>query len=444
MDILTELPPELSMGVLKYLTPVTAIKLRLVSKRYYNLLTSEEVCCSLSHQFITPEYNSTKALSSWRLHYENHVSRRLSFASGKPWKISGLGCTYNADVTVFCPETLRFVLPASTMSDSVSVQDLNTYPPKCVLPPTCTPDGSAITHAALLSSFVVVATESGHGYSWNLETHQEHEFKLPDSPINGMHGSGNLVAISFEGWVVIHDVQAQETRTLKDTRSDTRVWEGEEIRLVYESSYIVTNPKKQVIWMISHTPREKSWLLVTDSLNLETGEFVQRDICEFYYHEPTPFNCGNGLWLFLERDGVCACDPGRYNRDMATERIIFDQAAGRLTVEHFPFEYPLPRPLSHHLSYHVWGPAISADGLGCFIDGPSNCFWMLSREPGDEVVYAKKLDPGIEERPLGCIWFCDRFALLYSSREVYVARFRGIHDKSFITDMVSMPLDMSV
>ena len=417
MDILKELPVELCVGVLKYLTPVTTIRLRLVSKSYYNLLTSEEICSSLSRQFVNPKYNLTKGISSWRLHYENHVSRRLSFASGKPWGVTSLGGIYDPDVTVFCPETLRLVLPASTTSDSVSVQDLNTYPPKCLLPPTSTPDGSVITHAALLPFFVVVATESGHGYAWNLETHQGHEIKLPDSPINGMHGSGNLVAISFEGWVVIHDVQAQETSTLSDTRSDIRVWGKEEIRPDYESSCIIINPERQVVWMISQTNRNKHWLLVTDSLHLGTGKFAQRDICELQCSYLTPFNSGNGLWLFVEDSGAQECLQEKHNLETGAKQIALDQAAGRLTVEYFPFIHPTP----------MWGPVISADGLGCFIDGPSSRFGVLSREAWDEVVRVQPLDSGVE-KPRGCIWFCDKFALFYTYKEVYVARFKGIHD----------------
>ena len=84
-DILTAPPLELSMRALKYLTPVATISLRLVSKGYYDLLTSEEMCKFLSHQFVTPEYESTKAFPPWRFHYKNRASGRLAFHSGKPW-----------------------------------------------------------------------------------------------------------------------------------------------------------------------------------------------------------------------------------------------------------------------------------------------------------------------------------------------------------------------
>ena len=412
MDILTALPLELSMKVLRFLAPVDTIRLRLVSKRYHDLLTSEETCSFLSHQFITPEYNSAKALPSWKLHYENHVSRRLSFASGKPWGVEILGLP---DSIAFCPET--FCLALTNFSDSVSVKDLNSYPARCVLPPTRTPDRSRIAHAALLPSFVVVATQMGHGYAWNLETHQGHQFKLPNSSIRDMHGSGNLVAIALEGSVIVHDVQAQKTVSFKDTRSDIRVWEEEEIRARPPCDGVIINPEKQVVWMISQIPRSDHWLLVIDSLHLETGGVAQRDICVIH-HPITRFYSGKGLWLFLE---PCACPTGRSNTQ---KRVALDQATGRLTMEYFPIEYPA---LCEVPASHRWGPAISSDGLGCFIGGPSGCVWMLNREPGDEVAHARPLARSAP--PSGsCIWLCDKLALFDILLGVAVVRFKGIHD----------------
>ena len=45
------------------------------------------MCRSLSHHFIKHEYNAAKRLDSWRLHYENRVSRGLPYGSGKPWVV---------------------------------------------------------------------------------------------------------------------------------------------------------------------------------------------------------------------------------------------------------------------------------------------------------------------------------------------------------------------
>ena len=153
------------------------------------------------------------------------------------------------------------------------------------------PDRSRILYAALLPgpSFVVVATQMENGYAWSLETHKEHWFRLPNSSIRGMHGSGNLVAISLKNWVVVHDVQVQKTSSFKDTRSDIRAWEAEEIRAHYQHSVIIVNPGKNIVWMIGQTPRNGHWLLIADGLYLETEGFVHRDIHE-PPHRSTPFS----------------------------------------------------------------------------------------------------------------------------------------------------------
>lgn len=77
-------------------------------------------------------------------------------------------------------------------------------------------------------------------------------------------------------------------------------------------------------------------------------------------------------------------------------------------------------------------PAISSDGLGCFIAGTSlGRIWILSREPGDEVAHTQPLSLQTPRRPESCIWFCDKFVLFYTSSEVFAARFKGVHDNYY-------------
>ena len=437
MDILMALPLELSMRVLRFLAPVDTIRLRLVSKRYHDLLTSEETCSFLSHRFITPEYNSTKALPSWRLHYENHVSRRLSFASGKPWGVEILGQPSGIEIAAFCPETLCLAL-SNDAGESVSVEDLNSYPAKCVFPSTPAPDGSLFDFTALLPSFVVAVTGLANCYAWNLETHQRHHFKLPNSDITSIHGSGNLVAIAVEGLVVIHDVQTRKTASFKDTNNYIRVWEEEEISILSHRSGIIANPEKQVVWMFSEASENGRRFLVTDSLHLETKEVVQIDIrvmpevySDFYFAN----GLYNGLWVFLDQHD---CRPGANNTQKLAKRVFLDQATGRRAVEHFPVEYPTSGAAP---ALHQRGPAMSPDGLGCLVDGvfPFHV-WVLNREPGDEVARVQPLDLRIPEKPYSCVWFCDKFALFYTPIGIAVVRFKGIHDKydEYVGQFVSL------
>ena len=100
------LPLELAMEVLKYLSPVETNQLRVVSKCYFYLLTSEEVCSFLSHRFITPEYNLTEIHCLWRLCYENNVLRWCSFVAGRPRRIETVGEIDETELKVFSLQTL--------------------------------------------------------------------------------------------------------------------------------------------------------------------------------------------------------------------------------------------------------------------------------------------------------------------------------------------------
>lgn len=419
-DILTTLPPELSMQILEHLSPVVAIRLRRVSKRYYDLLTCEEIC-----HFLSRRYNRTAALtlSTWRLHLENHVSRRLNFASGKPWALE----TLRSDLGAFCPGTLSVALIGSrrrpgSRSDCglVSVRDLSSYPSRCVLPATFSPDGSEIEFVALLPSFVAVATKASHCYVWNLETHIRHQISLPpNSQIRGMHGAENLVAIALKGSVVVHHVQAQKKRSFKDTRSGARVRKGREFLLRPELDGMTIDTERRVVWMIGRALDRP--LVVTDSLDLETGEFVQRDVRGFQ-HPVIPSKFPGGLWPSLNHYQRL---PGGNGNTQDLIKRAFLKATGKRATEFFPVEYH-PKSKNEKPEIHQWGPAISPSGLGCIVDRLSPPeVWMLSREPG-EVAHLKPLN---HYRTSGnsCAYFCDEFILLHGA-ETAVVRFKGIHD----------------
>ena len=230
----------------------------------------------------------------------------------------------------------------------VSVKDFSLYPAKCVLRTTRAPDRSRILYAALLPSFVVVATQMGNGYAWNLETHKEHWFKLPNSSIRGMHGSGNLVAISLKDWIVVHDVQVQKTSSFKNTQSDIRVWDGEEIRAHYQRGVIIVNPGKKIVWTTGQTPRDGHWLLIADGIYLEKEAFVQRDIHELPHRSTPAFSC-NGPRILLEHES-CGCLPGESITQQTTHVVEFhsksscvlvqDDLLGRLLCYTLPREAP--------------------------------------------------------------------------------------------------------
>ena len=442
MDILGSLPVELSIRILKYLTPAGSIRLRLVSKSYHHLLTSEEVCRSLSHHFIKREYNAARKLDSWRLHYENHVSRRLSYGSGKPSLIEHLPEMWFIS---FCPETSYLAGTPDISSELVQVLDPNTYPAKYVFPPTRMPDGSRVRGVILLPSFVVVLTVSDRGYSWNLETRRVYQFEVPEIAekiFTYIFGHGSLIAIASRDLMMVHDVQAEESSSFKSIRADPRIrrWRGEDVALY--RSFAIVNAEKRVVWIFRKFWSENFLApdpFAIDSLNLETGEVVLGELRSF--PELAQHYCEDGLWNLWEPDPLrCQPGPTQHTTNVQTERIFFDTRTGALTEETYTIIFPGSITKFNYCD-RLSGPFTRPGGLGCFIqNGPSVSIWMLDQEPGDRVARACPLDLNL---PVGyhttagcglytCLGLSDNFVLLYNTiKGILVVRFKGIHDNDW-------------
>ena len=441
MDILGALPLELSVRVLEYLTPAEPIRLRLVSKSYHGLLTSEEVCSALSHHFIKREYNTAKKFDSWRLHYENHVSRRLAYAFGEPWVTEHLPLM---EFKSFCPETSYLACVFEPEHDIVQVLDLNTYPAESVFPPTQMPDSSDIKQLVLLPSFVVVVTQANHGYSWNLKTHRVYRFEVPPNlgyPCNSIYGDGNLIAIVSQGLAIVHDVLAEKESSFRDIGNGTRIWEGVE-RVYRRKAFAVVNSEKRVVWLFRWLRCQRVYdrVFAVDSLHLETGEVVLGEVRRLPNYKPT---CGDGPWQFWDTNSF-SLHPGPAERfkNAQTRRIAFDSRTGAWTKEAFTIIFPACVTEFSHGGVHSH-PTIRSDGLGCLVLGSSpKLVWMLAGEPGDHVTRARLLPPIAPARyptkvgyPFSCLGSCDKFlvgtaGMVGAGTETgtVVIRFKGIHD----------------
>ena len=436
MDILGALPLELWLRVLKYLTATESIRLRLVSKSYHNLLTSEVVCRSLSYHFIKRKCNAAKKFDSWRLHYENQISRRHSYAFGKPWVTENLP---HMGFKSFCPETLYLAGTLESKFDFVQVLDLNTYPAEHVLPPTRTPDSSNIRDVVLLPSFVVVVTLANRGYSWNLETRRVYRFEVPNLGYlyNSIHGSGNLIALVSRDSVIVHDVQAEKESLFKGIGNNTRVCNEVETSWA-RSAFAISNAEKRAVWLFREA-REKSSgserrVFVIDSLHLETGRVVPEGARSLPHDEPF---CEDGLWQFWDtKPSNWHPGPAQRTENAQTRRIVFDPKTRVWTEEAYTIMFPgwiTEFPNRDFLSRLITG----SDGLGCFIDGSSRpLVWMLDQEPGDRVIRARLLTPialaghSVEgTREFRCFGLCDKFLVGRTGKGTVVIRFKGIHDR---------------
>ena len=323
------------------------------------------------------------------------------------------------------------------MACSVIVQDLNTYPAELVLPPTRTPDGSNINHVALLPSFVVVVTQMGNCYVWNLETRQRHQFRLPHPDVSVMHGSGNMVAMALPGLIIVHDVRAQKTSTFKDTGNGVRVCGGTKSSVLHVDTLVTTSTEKQAVWVIrgGYQPWNDPLLVVVDRLDLVTGKVTQAG----FQHFPRcrgRFRHGTDLWQFLEENRF-SCHPVLR---ITHKQAVFDQAAGHQAFGHRTSEPTFLGSVTGTVFGRCFfGPATGSDGLGCFSFGRSLFgTWVLSQEPPDWEGCTRPLDfsdTRLRDHAKAsswatCIGLCDRFILfdVGSSRNAYVVRFKGIHD----------------
>ena len=439
MDILGALPPELSIRVLKYLTPIESIRLRLVSKSYHDLLTSEEVCSVLSRQFIQHEYNAAKKLDSWRLHYENHISRRLAYAFGKPWVTEHLP---HMGLCSFCPETSYLAGVLGPARNSVEVLDLNTHPAGSVFPPTRVPNRAAIKGVILLPSFVVVVTQGNRGYSWNLKTQREYRFEIPYIyyDCEHIHGNGTLIAIPIQDSVVVHDVQAEKESLFKGIGNDTWMW-GDMESTCHVRTLAIANSEKRVVWLFRELQFGAVYdqIFVVDSLHLETGEVVQGEVYSIEYDPPS---CEDGPWQFW--DTSWHPGPDQSTKNAQTGRIVFDARTGAWTEAAFTTMFPAC--VTESTDGDVYSRLIIRSGdLEYLIFGSSHeRVRMRGQEPGDHLARADPLSPVAPAHypiggglPFSCLGFCDKF-LVGNTRMgtrnfgmdtgTVVLRFKGIHD----------------
>ena len=427
MDILGALPPELSIRALKYLTPVESIRVRLVSKSYHDLLTSEAVCSALSHHFIKREYNDAKKFDSWKLHYEHHVSRQLAYAFGKPWVTERLPYTWHSS---FCPETSYFARDLGPGSGSVQVLDLNTYPAESVFPPTRMPDSSDIRKLVLLPSFVVVVTRENHGYSWNLKTHRVYRFEVPDLDYQSdrIHGNGTLIAIAFQDSVIVHDVQAEKVSSFKDIGNNTRIWDGVET-VSERTTFVIANSEKRVVWLFRKLqfPILYDQIFAVDSLHLETGEVVLGEARSLPNHPPS---CTEDPWQLWDTSWFnWHPGPAHRTKNAQKRRIVFDARTGAWAEEAYAVTFPA---CVTEFTFGGTHPRliIRFDDLGHLVLGSSpSLFWTLGEKLG-----AFPLSPG-GPAPLSCLGLCDKFLVGITGMGAgteraspYLIRFKGVHD----------------
>ncbi|RPA98474.1 hypothetical protein L873DRAFT_1835919 [Choiromyces venosus 120613-1] len=451
MDILGTLSIELAFLVIQHLDPIDTIRLRRVSKHYHEIFTSEDVCRFMSYNLLPTEDDSARP-DSWRIYYENRVSRRWAFMNGESHNIEELVDSTTMNMTSFCHKTSQFAYVFENFTKFLVV-DLSTSPITEVLPPMFSTNRSRILLIQLLPTHVVVATSMGVCYAWNLSTMEWHSFKLPNARVNSIHGDGNLVAISVLKILVVHDVVKETSKTYEGEPIEW-LWNiaGSDVRI----HRLLVDAERKRIWTLTESmPLEKR---AVHMLDLLTGATTLKEMAlkpqpggRLYNWElryALPLYCGNDCYDFVfdyEVYHKSSCSEkapraGRLVFDLRTgdcyEDTFYLEACGKqIPTDQFAHEYNgLTCCYNHHFA-----PQEEVSGRGFH---PSSFFFvpgMAYRTPGKKEARFRFLDKpnfrkmreGQDRAPWLCNAMTEKFVLLVShwdSELPVLVRFKGIHE----------------
>ncbi|KAG0137875.1 hypothetical protein HOY82DRAFT_547005 [Tuber indicum] len=448
VDIIGALSVELVFQVIQHLDPIDTIRIRRVSKRYHEIFTSEDVCRFLSNKLLPLEDNPSQ-LESWRVYYENRVSRRWAFLNGESHSVEELEHSTTMNMTSFCHRTSQFAYVFDNFT-KLRVVDLSTSPITEVLQPMFLPNRSRILLVQLLPTHVVVATSMGVCYAWNLSTVEWHSFKLPNARVTSIHGDGNFVAISVLKILVVHDVVKETSKT----------YEGEPIEWLWNIAgsdmrfhRLLVDAERKRVWTLTESvPLEKR---VVHMLDLSTGAVALKEMVL----EPQPggkvcnWELGNGLPLYSGNDCYdFVFDFEAYNQTACrskvprASRLVFDLRTGdcyedtfnleacgkQIPTDQFAHEYNgLICCYNHHFAPNGEGGEDGFPSSDPFVPG------MAYRTPEKKEARFRFLDRpnsgkvGGDRTPWLCGAITEKFVLLVShwgSEPLLLVRFKGIHE----------------
>jgi len=446
MDIIGTLSIELAFQVIQHLDPIDTIRIRRVSKRYHEIFTSEDVCRFLSNKLL-PLEDSPAQPESWRIYYENRVSRRWAFLNGESHSVEELENSTAMNMTSFCHKTSQFAYVFDNFT-KLQVVDLSTSPITEILQPMFLPNRSRILLVQLLPTHVVVATSMGVCYAWNLSTMEWHSFKLPNARVNSIHGDGNFVAVSVLKMLVVHDVMKETTKT----------YEGEPIEWLWNIAgsdmrfhRLLVDAERKRVWTLTESmPLGKRVVHMLDLLNGATTlkEMVlepqlEDRVYNWELRDGLALYSGNGCYDFVfdfEVYGQRACT----DKAPRASRLVFDLRTGDCYEDTFYLEAcgeQIPtEQFAHEYNglvccyNHNFAPDGGEDGL------PSVDFFvpgMAYRRPGKKEARFRFLDRpnsvkvGEDRAPWLCNAMSEKFVLLVShwdSELPLLVRFKGIHE----------------
>ncbi|KAI9373969.1 hypothetical protein BJX61DRAFT_352443 [Aspergillus egyptiacus] len=236
-DILGELPLELSVAIVQYLTLRELHLLRRVSRRWSNVLSSELVCNAVFRQYtggplkVGDEYKSTFA------RYSKH---RYLLEQGTPLTRAQLSLPLEPGPAIsnldYSNGRYAWTIDHDTTIITYDLRSQRTQR-------FCTPNRERFEKIRLSESVLAAITTRGYCQAWDLQTEEMHTIRLPNTNISLFVLNGFQIAMCSqatwvknscmhsEGSFVMHyDLRTRSTHTIPNAQSPAYVGLGSSMK----------------------------------------------------------------------------------------------------------------------------------------------------------------------------------------------------------------------
>ncbi|KAL4877277.1 hypothetical protein BJY04DRAFT_129977 [Aspergillus karnatakaensis] len=210
-DILGELPLELALHIIRYLSIADVHRLRRVSRRWFNLLSSKAACNTMFQMYTGGLLDDTNG--DFKSAFAGYSKQRHRLEQGHPSRKSYIGISFlsglNPDFSAG-----RYVFPTDG-NTTLEVFDLASWQ----FARFCTENRERFEQFRISESITAAITSRGYCHVWELVTKQAHSLRLPSRNVSLFNTSGFRLALylgSGQSATILHyDAQSQKTHTIQ-------------------------------------------------------------------------------------------------------------------------------------------------------------------------------------------------------------------------------------
>ncbi|KAL4932273.1 F-box domain protein [Aspergillus undulatus] len=215
-DILGSLPLELAVQIIQYLKLDELHLLRRVSKRWHKVLSSKSACSILYRLYtgasLTDDFQSTLA---------RYSRKRLRLEQGNPSTLLPINLSHLPQWEIDCLylSNGKFVW-LTDYETTITVYDTKTGKKQRF----CTEHRERIGDYRLSSNVVAAFTMQGYCHAWDLQTGEEHTFRIPNPDVCLFYTHGFRIALYYEdhcegsgqcGFIMHFDLQSKRSHSIQ-------------------------------------------------------------------------------------------------------------------------------------------------------------------------------------------------------------------------------------